>query len=103
LNLQKYCRPADHGMGLCINRYADLARDRLAFVRRECAVGNPLRSTLVPFSAAHLGRETPCLVGKLLSALSHQNVADRKPPPLYLLSRLKKSGLALLDSEIALE
>ena len=55
------------------------------------------------FRRRHLGRESPNLVSKLCSAFGRQNVPHREPSPLDLLSRLKKSGLARLDSEVSPE
>jgi hypothetical protein len=76
--------------------------DGLAFVRRERSFANPLRSILDLFSAVASGGESPHVLGELFSAITHQNVADRKPPALYLFSRLKQFCLASLDPQIAL-
>ena len=55
------------------------------------------------YGSGHLGRESPDLVGKLYSAFGRQDVTHCEPSALDLLSRLKKPGLALLDSEVSLE
>jgi hypothetical protein len=55
------------------------------------------------FRRRHLIRESPDVVGKLYSAFARQNVPYCEPSPLGLLPRLKKSGLAVLDSEVSLE
>ena len=68
-------------------------------VSRSClanAASQPLCGQLsLCLRRRHLGRESPHLVGKLLSSLCHQNITDHKPSPLYLFSRLKKSYLPL--------
>jgi hypothetical protein len=55
------------------------------------------------FRRRHLDRESPHLVGKLHSAFGRQNVTHCEPSAFDVLSRLKKSDLALLDSEVSRE
>jgi hypothetical protein len=50
-----------------------------------------------------IGRESPHLVGELHSAFERQNVTHCEPSAFDVLSRLKKSRLALLDSKVSLE
>src|SRR6516165_4300578 len=55
------------------------------------------------FRRRHLGRKSPHLVGKLRSAFGRQNITHCEPSAFDVLSRLKKSDLALLDLAVSRE